>query len=276
MKPLIFLAISLLIFLVTSAEASDFESHHQYKTSKIRDFQSIDGNYVLEKARVNNGTFIAAGIERIQLSDKNGSVLAYTPTRITAIPFCFWLQECYVYMWKTVYPLPAIYKLDVQSLSPLDGLGNPPMRYSRSGPGGENFTEVTNPVTGVFGLFLLLAEKLWFFLGAALIGLILALQLSRYREWQVKKKHGFVFNILMRIIFLPLPIVPEPYFITCGIILVYTVYGALYAGVPIVLSVFTVFLAFFITCMRLARIKREQLDPSSKKNRYYVPSGKAD
>jgi len=96
-------------------------------------------------------------LERIQLRNAEGKIVAYTPTRMTALDFCFSAQSCYVFTWKTVYPLPSIFKLDTGKLTSLDP--DPVMEYSRGGVPGAGFTGIFNPLLGLFGVFLLLISK---------------------------------------------------------------------------------------------------------------------
>lgn len=244
-----------LAFLFFALPAGAFKTHYQYDVMLLKQFKgnSYADPLILEKAWTRESKYLPH-IERIQVRAGAGVVVAFSPARVTTIPFCFGLHSCWVFLWKTVYPFPAIYKLNPR---PEAWIGHPapPMKYSRQAPAGRGFDNKTNVLFGAFGVVLLLKEKAAFLMCSVLFTIVLVLQITRYRDLPEFKKEW-----IRRIFFLlfapsPLPIPVEPYMITAALIFFTASLGVIYAGVPLVVSVFVIFTTFFLCAMRLARYK---------------------
>lgn len=223
-----------------------------HKVEKIRTFTyGYDQSLTLE--RVVEGGGLPVGMSRLQFRDQYGRIVAYTPTRITAVPFCFFRQMCWVFLWKTVYPLPAIYKFNVNqdkwSRNP-----DAPMVYTRRG-GGEGFTEQFNPVFGVFGLILLFFDRIFYVCICVLMALALSLQVVKYHDMPEFRKLWVKRIVMMLSGLLPGPFLLDPMKITALLIAIWGIVGMAYYGITFVNTVGIVFATFTLCTIRLARRK---------------------
>lgn len=230
---------------------------YAYKTETIKTFKDHEKNtLVLERAYAPG--LVRAGMQRMQIRTEGGRIIAYTPTRITAIPFCLSADYCWVFMWKTVYPLPAIFKFNPDRDTWSSDL-HPPMNYSRSGNDGVGFTKRTNPLWGVWGIVLFFAHKMGFFSILMVLSTILFLQINKFRDLPPIQKVW-----IRRILFIitapiPIPFLPmEPFILTSLIILVGSFVSVGYIGVPMVLSILISIATFFICSVLLVKSKRRR------------------
>ncbi|PCI54957.1 MAG: hypothetical protein COB36_08885 [Alphaproteobacteria bacterium] len=210
----------------------------------------------MERAFVYTEKWKFAPIERIQFRSESGHVVAHTPTRLSSIPFCFTQNFCWVFMWKTVYPLPAIFKFNPDPQTWIYD-EQPYMQYSRSRYAGEGFTEVTNPFFGLVGLVLFYLNNTVFFGVVILLSVALCLQLSKFHDIpDLEKKwyHRLILMInVMNPIFLPL----EPYMLTAFIMVAIQGLGVLYWGIPGVLITLTMITSFLCAAMRIGKLKAQ-------------------
>lgn len=253
--------IILLLYIISigvvfySAPAFSFTVHEDYKVKTLKTLKGrYDEKITLELAYTDDREITRAGISRIQVRNEGGRIIAYTPTRITAIPTCFTRNACWVFLWKTVYPLPAIFKLNTD-YEPSTINRNPPMQYSRNGPGFEGFDEKFNPLLGLMGLMLFFWRFAWFFCFCILLSIILALQISKYRD--LPEKHKKWIRQALSLISIPLhvPLPVEPYMITSFVIMAWSAIGMNSFGIPLTHSALVVMGAFFMCCVRLGRLK---------------------
>ena len=246
------------VFVMSISPAFSWGLHTEYNVHFLKTFKGkgYGETLLLEKAWVYDSS-LGRTIERIQIRSDSGNVIAYSPTRVTAIPFCFGRRSCWVFLWKTVYPLPAIYKFNPDFNSGYMQK-NPPMQYSRGAPAGQNFDVKINPLLGAVGLLFLLKERSWYFLVCIFLSIVLCLQVVRYTD--LPEVHKVWIKRALMLIFglTPLPI--EPYMINSIIIVLFSWFVGLgVAGVPFVVSVFTIFVTFFLCAMRLARVKNRTI-----------------
>ncbi|MGH1404806.1 MAG: hypothetical protein ACRBDL_11235 [Alphaproteobacteria bacterium] len=89
-----------------------------------------------------------APIQRVQFRKSSGEIVAYTPTRYSFALSCLEENRCWVFMWKTIYPLPAIFKLNTDRQTWGEGNVVLPLQYASSGGAMEGVTEIVNPVLG--------------------------------------------------------------------------------------------------------------------------------
>ncbi len=248
----------MIIFVATLiAPAYGFNIIHNYETTEIKIFKTIDNKKLtLEIAHADDPRFQPIGISRIQIRDEYGKIIALTPSRIEAIPLCFNAKNCWVFMWKTVYPFPAIFKFNPDQTTWMNE-ANPPMQYSNIGRRYVGFNEHFNLLFGIIGLVMMFFKHAWYFCTCILLAIILCLQISKYRDLPETKQKWI--KTLLSMIFLPthLPFTLEPYTITtillCGFMI-----GSIYmVGVPHVISACFVMTSFFVTAIRLAKIKRD-------------------
>lgn len=261
-----FVALLFLIFLCVggAARASELERLGQLylgwendfnRIEKIRTFHyGYDQTLTLERV-VKEGS-LPVGMSRLQFRDQGGRIVAYTPTRISAVPFCFIRQACWVFLWKTVYPLPAIYKFNVH---PDKWARNPqaPMIYTRRG-GGEGFTEQFNPVWGLFGLALLFFKHSMYVCICILLSIALSLQVVKYHELPEFKKVWIKRIFMMLSGLLPGPFFLQPMQVTAILIFVWGGVGIAFFGIAFVNTVAIVFTTFTLCVMRLARRKAQR------------------
>ncbi|HEY0901677.1 MAG TPA: hypothetical protein VGD95_06090 [Micavibrio sp.] len=197
-------------------------------------------------------------IQRIQIATEEGRVIAYTPTRVSAVPLCLSAAYCWVFMWKTVYPLPAIFRFDVNR-DHWTNHPHPPMRYSRSGNDGEGFIKRTNPLWGFVGVFLLVLNKWQYFLLLGAASALLFVQINKFRDLPEMQKL-WVRRILIVITApLPIPFMPvEPFMLTAAAILAGSWYSIEKFGVPSVLSMLMCIFVFYCCSMIVTRMKKRR------------------
>jgi hypothetical protein len=243
----------LLVFLFSTG-AMAWEIHDSYDSKVLKIFKGPNHEkLILERATVSD--FLPKDLERIQIRKESGRIIAYTSTRVTGLPFCLGMHSCWVFMWKTVYPLPAIYKFNPDP-DTWTRDSNPPMQYSRNGNWGEGFDAKLNPLFGLFGVLLLLKEKAAYFCGCILFTIILCLQITKYRD--LPETHQKWIRRVLAMIFSihSVPFLIEPYRITAILIGLFAVFVGTYRmGVPHVISIVVIFSTFILCAMRLARIK---------------------
>ncbi len=226
--------------LASSVSASPKRIHTTYDVEFIKNIELENGQVLkLERATARPFEAVKALHSRIQISDENGDVVAFTPTRITAIPFCVALSECWVFMWKSVYPLPAVFKFDTDQ-------GNwvkekkPPMIYSRSGYAGEGFVERVNPFFGVFGLMMFLVNNFIFFAFLIFVSIIMFFQIAKYHGLSVAEKKWVRKLLLIANFMIPFVMLPtNPYILTGILICAVSLVGLLFFSIPLVLTVLT-------------------------------------
>lgn len=244
MRPGLFIAF--LFFMFPSfAYAADIQ--------ELKTFHERHGEIlVLEK--VSKDGIIPAGMERIQFRDGYGRVVAYTPTRITAIPFCPAKGACWVFMWKTVYPLPSAFKFNTNPEAWISE-ENPPMVYSRRGPGGPGFDKKMNPLMMFFGVILLLQKSMFFFFGCIFLTIIFFIQLMKFNELPKNQKMWIrhLLNVIFTIAHMPFPV--EPTMITAGLIMFLAGIGVSHFGIPLVISVAVIMTTFFTCAIRVGKSK---------------------
>ena len=230
-------------------------SFENYDAKPISTLQVSKSDFlVMEFVRADAGE-MSIPISRIQFSNERGDVIAYTPTRITALPFCFSKNTCWIFMWKTVYPLPAIFKLDLDGGN-LNKDEDPPMIYSRSGNDGKGFTDVTNPLFGLVGLYLFYVKHIAYFGLLILVMVILCAKTMKYYDLPDSKKSRIGRAFLIFNFFIPSWLPIEPYIITAFLILVYAMGGLNMYGIPTVLSEFTALIVFLMSCVRIGKSRR--------------------
>lgn len=167
---------------VLSSEGHSFDLHYEYYYKPIKKIHfNASQKLTLEKAFKDNSDIPLHTIERIQIRDDQGRVIAYTPTRIKAIPLCLNKDVCWVFMWKTVYPWPAIFKFNTNSETWIYDK-NPPLQYSRGGYFYQGFTEKFNLAFGTLGVILLLINKAWFFAVCVFFAFMMCFQIAKYRD----------------------------------------------------------------------------------------------
>lgn len=194
-------------------------------------------------------------IERIQIRAPSGHIIAYTPTRMKAVTYCPRISYCWVFMWKTVYPLPALFKFNPDPKSWAHEI-RPVMKYSRSGYAGEGFQEVYDPVLGLFGLGLFLIRFYWYFLTLAFLSFLLCLQIVKFHESSLVRK-GLILVLFTALqLFLKTWLPLNPYVITTLVILLFSIVGTVYIGLPDVLTVLTVMGTFLATCLWIAKLRK--------------------
>ncbi|MGZ9108005.1 MAG: hypothetical protein ACXW4B_04215 [Micavibrio sp.] len=200
---------------------------------------------------------VPAGMERIQFRNGYGHVIAYTPTRITAIPFCPVKKACWVFMWKTVYPFPSVFKFNTDPQTWISE-ENPPMVYTRRGPGGPGFDKNMNPLMMLFGVILLLQKSMLFFFGCILLTIVFFIQLTKFNELPKSQKMWIrnLLNVVFTIAHLPFPV--DPTMITAGLIMLLAGIGVSHAGVPLVISVAVIMTTFFTCAVRVGKLKARQ------------------
>ncbi len=248
-KKVVFL-MTLIVFTVNpvcSAHAKTI--HHEYEISLLKEIKH-DGSGIIKmqlaKARTFESKNFLVSHKRIQFMNENGEVVAFTPTRISAIPFCISLENCWVFMWKSVYPLPAIFKLNSDQ-STWVKVKKPVMIYSRSGYAGEGFVERINPFFGIFGLILFVFHNFVFFSVLISISMYMFFQIAKYHDLPISKKN-WVKKILMILnILMPIPFPNNPYVLLAFIICIMSIGGMACFGIPLVITVLTIFgaLLFF-------------------------------
>lgn len=234
------------------------ETYRTYRVEPIKVIKATDGRlFKLERAWVHPKDERAGyTFERIQIRDSSGFIIAYTPTRMQAIPVCKDMEHCWVFMWKTVYPMPAIFKFNSDSKTWIRE-ERPAMKYSRSGYPGEGFVEVVDPVFGLYGLVFYFMRNIWFFLVLSGFSFIFTLQIMKFHDLDPRKK-DFVRLILSFLHFWIPPWLPlEPYLISAGIILFVDMIGTVYYGIASVLSVLVILTVFILTCFWVARARRK-------------------
>ena len=165
------------IFILYSIESND----RLRGTSETKIVKLLDEKYVLEiQTQYQLGysldifpTYFSE-YQRALVKDRDGNVVAFTPTRIKAIDYCPSIERCYIFTWKTAYPWPSIFKIDQNLFQILNTY--PPMVYSTKGVPGSGVQGVYNPLLGLYGLYLLIIEECVYFIGSLLFsGLILSL-----------------------------------------------------------------------------------------------------
>tara|TARA_R110001592_G_scaffold3525_12_gene19936 strand:+ start:31202 stop:32008 length:807 start_codon:yes stop_codon:yes gene_type:complete len=196
-------------------------------------------------------------MNRIQFRDKDGFIVAYTPTRGQAIPLCYSADMCLVFMWKTVYPLPAIFKFKADPPAWIRQ-NNPPMIYSRSGNDGRAFTDVTNPFLGLFGLGLFIVVKIWYFAIVIMLSFLLLTQIIKFHDLPEERKSLWfkvcaAFNAFTHT-YIPI----EPYAITVAVLIIYQNVGVMFWGIPTTHTFGFSIAAFLIGAILLAKMKAKR------------------
>ncbi len=226
--------------------------------SSIQESKTLEYRYGLKLTleKIHQDGIVDAGIERFQFRDRNGDIVAYTPTRITGIPFCINKNMCWVFMWKTVYPLPAIFKFNPDSLSWTHD-PDPPVVYSRRGPAGEGFTEKFNPFFGVFGLILFLICHIWFFCCVFFVTSILFIQINHYRDMPEIHKAWVrrLLSFVLTLAHLPFPFSANPFLLTAALMLILAIMGMIFAGIPLGITLIFIIMSFYL-CAVTATIYR--------------------
>lgn len=236
-------------------EAWAFEKFHFYKTEKIKTITSVNGQpLILERAYVLDKKISKLReIERIQIRDEQGNIVAYTPTRVTAIPVCFSTKYCWVFMWKTVYPFPAIFKFDFNQEN-WSSYVNFYMQYSRYGPYFEGFTEHYNLIFGAFGVLLLILKLFWYFCLCIIFSIIMCIQISSFRNLDKKYQRWITRLLLFMTLPLKMPYITlEPYTITAGLLFLWICFGIVWLGVPLVITAAVVMSSFFVCAYRIGK-----------------------
>jgi len=234
-------------------------THDSYKVKEIKTFNLGKNKYLkMERAftfadKENN----KYPISRIQFRDEQGYVIAYTPTRGQAIIYCLSMKSCWVFMWKTVYPLPAIFKFNTNKKTWIKS-DNPPMIYSRSGNDGYGFEDVTNPIFGLFGLLLFFLAKLWYFALLITIMIILFMQIVKFHDLPKEQKSFFLKIFMMMSIAANSAIRIDPYLLTVIILITFSSLSVSYLGIPSVHSIIISIATFLFTGTRIAKINKEK------------------
>lgn len=227
-----------------------------YKTVEMKEIRASNVEMLtLEIASEQKQRFFVP-VQRVQLRDENGNIVAFTPARLTTIPFCFSKDMCWVFMWKTVYPLPAIFKFNSNPYSWVR-IDDPPIEYSRGGVetnwyAGEGFTEIINPFLGLLGVALLFLKFSWYFAIVIFLSIILCLQILKFHDAPKHHKQwvNFILSMMMSIAHCPLPFF-DPYMITAILIMFVAAVGTASFGIPLVLTVAAIIPTFFLCCVRL-------------------------
>lgn len=237
------------------------ETYERYEVELLKTIKASDGRVLsVERAWVRpKDERVGYTFERIQIRDSEGFVLAYTPTRMQAVLVCKDIRHCWVFMWKTVYPLPAIFKLNAD-LKGWVHQKNPVIKYSRSGYSGEGFTEVVDPLFGLYGLVFYLYRNLWFFLFIGAFSFIFTLQVLKYHDLDPRKKDLLRLALSLLHFVIPPWIPLEPYIISAGIILFMDIIGTVYFGIASVLSIFVIMTVIILTSLWVARTRRSTLE----------------
>ncbi len=232
--------------------------HTTYNVEFIKNIELEGGELLkLERAFARPSKKVKTLHTRIQISNKSGDVVAFTPTRITAIPFCFSLNECWVFMWKSVYPLPAIFKFNVDRSDWIKEK-KPPMIYSRAGYAGEGFEERINPFFGIFGLILFILHNFVFFSVLIVISMIMFFQIAKYHGLSMAKKKWvrkllFIANFIIPFVIFP----TNPYVLTGCLICVLSIVGILIFSIPLVLTVLLAIATFtLLACSQKEKVKK--------------------
>lgn len=257
------------LFLCSSVGAANRGSifqktYENYQVEPIQNISGADGSvFKLERAWIyTDPDFKGFKFERVQIRDSEGFIVAYTPTRMQAIPVCADLDHCWVFMWKTVYPLPAVFKFNPDSSSWVRDM-KPVMRYSRFGYSGEGFEEKTDPVFGLYGLALYIFRNIWFFFILSCFTFVFSLQLMKFHDLNERKK-DFIRLALSVFHFIIPPWFPlEPYVISAGIIALMDIIGTVYYGIASVISILVIVAVFFSTCLWVAKKRRILNDANS-------------
>lgn len=242
----------LAVFLTYPAHA--FRPVAVEKTQYIKTLEGDEGVIlILERAWA--AGVVDVGMQRMQLRTEEGRTVAYTPTRISAIPFCPTLDMCWVFMWKTVYPLPAIFRFNPDRHSWTNN-PHPPMQYSRGGNDGEGFIKKTNPLFGLWGVVLLIVYQAKFFLIFVALSVVLFIQINKFRDLP-EIQQLWIRRVLMVLTApIPIPFIPmEPFMITAMLIFAGSWMSIDLAGIPTVLSMLVSIATFFICSMIVASLK---------------------
>lgn len=189
----IILSIGLLLYM--RPPIPEFENlfegkHFEYKIKQVGIIKTQENEpLIIEKAykQVGRGLFQTVPYERIQIKNQSGQVVAHTPTRVKAIPICSAIESCYVYMWKTVYPMPALFKLNTDQKTWI-AENKSPLKYSRKHYAGEGFTEETNLMSGLSGLLIFIFIHLWYYVLYATLTILLLKLLIRAPQVPENKK----------------------------------------------------------------------------------------
>lgn len=194
---------------------------------------------------------------RYQFRAADGNVVAYTPTRGQAVSYCTSYDNCYVFMWKTAYPLPGIFKFNPDPRSWI-WHKNPPMKYSTSGNDGYGFTNVTEPLFGTLGLILFIFHKLWYYVILAFLSFLVIGQMIKFHDLPEDRKKEWMrllmaFNMFIHVI--PL----DPYVITGGLLILAQFIGVLYVGIPITHTFVVSIAAFLWGAIYAAKFNRGDL-----------------
>ncbi len=252
----------LLVFMAIPVQANAnniFDKiHTEYKIKVIGTLDiSHTDKLIIERAyRFADNKNKIIPIERIQFRNEAGNIVARTPTRLSTILLCFKKDTCWVFMWKTVYPLPAIFKFNADQQAWISEKKSP-MKYSRRGYAGEGFIEIVNPIFGVVGLILLYIKNIWYYGIIIIMSVLLSMQIVKFHDLSIEEKTWFkhIFLIINAINFTMLPI--EPYMITAVLIYFLASIGDIWVGVPFTVGIGTIFITFFLSSIRLAKLKRD-------------------
>lgn len=226
--------------------------------------------FTVEKAykQVGSNFFHTVPYERIQIKNQAGQVVAHTPTRVKAIPICSAIESCYVYMWKTVYPMPALFKLNPDTKTWIADK-NPPLRYSRKHYAGEGFTEETNLLSGLSGLLIFIFIHLWYYILYAILTISLLKLLIRAPQVpENKKTYSMLFTTALGLIS-PFFMAFTSRFLLIVIILIATSRLAIaHFGIPTTHSLIIWLFTLFFTAQAISNAQ-------TKKDKYGVPRRKS-
>lgn len=97
-----------------------------------------------------------------------------------------------------------------------------------------------DPVLGLFGLGLFLIRFYWYFLTLSFLSFLLCLQIVKFHESSFVRK-GLILVLFTALqLFLKTWLPLNPYVITTLVILLFSIVGTVYIGLPDVLTVLTV------------------------------------
>ncbi len=197
-----------------------------------------------------------APIQRIQFRDSTGNVVAYTPTRYSFVLSCADKNKCFVFMWKTIYPLPAIFKLSLDTqLHSKEAM--PPMQYSPSQGGRNSMVELTNPFLGLIGLMIFYVENVPFFCFLIGLSIVLGVQITKFHEMtdDQKEKYNRIFLVLT--LLNPSFMVIEAYMLTAMAVVLSAMLGVINWGVPFTISALTIVISLLISVIKFTQLKKQ-------------------
>ncbi|MBI2234993.1 MAG: hypothetical protein HYU57_08455 [Micavibrio aeruginosavorus] len=261
MGRLLFAVLAIFLLFPQAAQAREIK---ELKVFKDR----VGHQLVLE--RESEVGLLERGIERIQFRNDSGRIVAYTPVRVTAIPFCPAQEACWVFVWKTVYPLPAIFKFnpDPQTWT---AHPDPPFKYARGGLASrglitfEGFEEKLNPLFGVFGLALLVLHRALYFALCIFLTGVMFLQIAKYHDMSDIHRTWVrrIISAVMTMMHLPLPV--EPYVMTAILLLALAYAGIDFMGVPLAVSLLVIMVTLFTCATFFGKARRKKAGAENRK-----------